>query len=102
MQYLSPFPGFSKTLILSRREEELRHAVKNNLDAKKIRRAAERVRAAKLQLLKALPYASEPCSSNPGSSESPELQKLKSDAEYWERRLISEIIDEYAHETHTS
>lgn len=61
MQYLSPFPGFRKTLILERREEELRHAIKCNLKPEKIQRAAERVRTAHLHLLKALRHAGVSC-----------------------------------------
>ncbi len=54
MQYLSPFPGSKKTLILQQREEELRHALRHDESARKISKAAERLRTAKLHLFKAL------------------------------------------------
>ena len=90
MQYLSPFDGFKKTLIFTRREEELRHAIKNNYDPKKVRRAAERVRTAKLQFLKARCHYLKPCTGDLSDIDSSDLQ-----AEYWKQRSVDDIIDEY-------
>src|SRR5262245_28005422 len=69
MQYVSPFPGFRKTLILKRRERELRHALKNGLSSARIRKAAERVRTAKLHLLKAFHHSAIPCSAEDTAAE---------------------------------
>jgi hypothetical protein len=54
MQYITPFPGYRKTLILRQKEEELRHAIRHNCPPAKLAKAAERVRTAKLHLIKAL------------------------------------------------
>jgi len=42
MQYITPFPGYSKTLILRQKEEELRHAIMHNAPPAKLAKAAER------------------------------------------------------------
>ena len=97
MQYLSPFPGFRKTRILSRREEELRHALRSNLDPRKVQRAAERVRTAKLHLLKALQHSAAPCCAEDPSSES-RLQNIQKEIDFWEQRPAKDIIDEYKNE----
>src|SRR4051794_9388360 len=94
MQYLSPFPGFKKTLILARREEELRHAIKTRFASVKVQKAAERVRTAKLHLLKALCYALAPCCAEDTSAQA-RLQHLRTQTAHWEQRPVDAIVNEY-------
>lgn len=94
MQYLSPFPGFRKTLILERREEELRHAIKCNLKLEKIQRAAERVRTAHLHLLKALRHELAPCD-EANEASLIRLQNLSRASEEWEHKPVETIIQMY-------
>jgi hypothetical protein len=101
MQYLSPFPGFRKTTILSRREEELRHTLKNGLDPEKVRKAAERVRTARLHLIKALRHSREPCSAEANTGDlQARMQRWEKEKELWERRPVEAIVSEYASEAH--
>jgi hypothetical protein len=98
MQYSSPFPGFRKSKILSRREEELRHALRNHFDPAKIQRAVERVRTAQLHLLKARQHLLKPYSYSAGGDTArreSQLQKIGEQKEFWQRRPVNEIIDEY-------
>lgn len=101
MQYTSPFPGFRKSLILSRREQELRHALRNNHPPAKLERAAERVRVAQLHLLKALHHAAVPCRAEDAPAANIRLEKLEAERELWERRSLASILEEFTRvETH--
>lgn len=94
MQYLSPFPGFRKTLILERREAELRHAIQCNLTPEKIQRAAERVRTAHLHLFKALRHELAPCD-EANEASFIRMQKLSQASEDWEHKPVEAIIQIY-------
>ena len=94
MQYLSPFPGFRKTLILERREAELRHAIQCNLTPEKIQRAAERIRTAHLHLFKALRHELASCDEANESSLT-RLQKLSQLSDHWEGNPVETIIETY-------
>ena len=95
MQYLSPFPGFSKTQILERREEELRHALKSPEQRAKILKAAERLRSAKLHLSKALHFALvEKRLTDPSMGEQA-LENLKQEAEFWKNVSPEDIVERY-------
>ncbi len=94
MQYLSPFPGFSKTKILARREEELRHALQQQAAPRTAAKAAERVRIAQLHLIKAFRHALMPAASTqPSNTE--KLDKLQAEADLWEHLSTDEIIERY-------
>ena len=94
MQYLTPFPGFSKTQILGRRKEELRHAIKHNATPGKVAKAAERVRTAKLHLIKALQHSlAEQKLTDPSVTD--QLENLQRETEHWERLSTDEIIERY-------
>lgn len=96
MQYLSPFPGFRKTRILVRREEELRHAIRHGQAAERIARAAERVRTARLHLLKALRHAALPCRAEDVPKAEAHLRNLAEQVALWERRSVESVVAEYA------
>jgi hypothetical protein len=94
MQYLTPFPGYRKTLILQRREEELRHALKHGAIGSKLQKAAERVRTAHLHRIKAFQSAlADRHPSDPLPDE--QLTKFAQDADAWEIRSTDEIIAHY-------
>ena len=94
MQYLTPFPGYRKTLILQRRKEELRHALQHNFPPNKLAEAAERVRTAKLHLIKALRAA---LTDRPPVDPLPDdqLANLESESDFWEGCSANKIIEEY-------
>jgi hypothetical protein len=96
MQYLSPFPGFRKSRILSRREEELRHALRNSRCSSKLERAAERVRTAKLHLLKAFRHSVAPCCAEDTPAAETQLRSIRSESDFWEQRSVDSIINEYS------
>lgn len=96
MQYLSPFPGFRKSRQLSRREEELRHAIKHRHERTRIERAAERVRSSRLHLIKALQHSLRPCCSTEAVAVEARLNNLTCERAFWEERSIESIINEYA------
>jgi hypothetical protein len=94
MQYLTPFPGFRKTQILSRRKEELRHALKHNATPDKAAKAAKRVRVAKLHLIKALQSAlAEQKLADPSITD--QIENLHRESDHWERISTDEIIERY-------
>lgn len=101
MQYLSPFPGFKKSQILYRREDELRHAIRNSLDQAKVRKAAERVRTAQLQLIKAFQYEWTPCVAE---SDTPErratLERLEIEREFWRNLPVDAIVERFRDPSH--
>ena len=91
MQYLSPFPGFRKTQILNRREDELRHALKHKHTPGKIAKAAERVKVAKLHLIKALQHSlAELLLIDPSVVD--QLTNLQRESELWSSISTDEII----------
>jgi hypothetical protein len=96
MQYLSPFPGFRKSRILSRREEELRHALRDRPGSTKLERAAERVRTAKLHLLKALRHSVVPFCAEDAPVAETRLRTIGSESDFWEQRTVDSIINEYS------
>jgi len=95
MQYITPFPGYSKTLILRQKEEELRHAIMHNAPPAKLAKAAERVRTAKLHLIKAFrsglveQHLSDPVPDD-------QLANLERESEFWHRRSVDEIVEQYS------
>lgn len=97
MQYLSPFPGFSKTRILGRREEELRHALRHDATPGKITKAADRVRVAKLHLIKALQSALTERKLTDTSVDN-QLANLQQDAARWHQISCDEIVESYKDE----
>ena len=97
MQYLSPFPGFRKAEILGRREKELRHALKHDTAPNKVAKATERLRVAKLHLIKALQSAlAERKLTDPSVDD--QLANLQRDAAYWGSISSDEIIEGYKNE----
>jgi hypothetical protein len=94
VRYLSPFPGARRTEILLQREEELRDAIKRGASAGKLAKAAERVRAAKLDIGKALDFALTQKQLK-GDSVDAELKELKRDIARWENMFTDEIIEAY-------
>jgi hypothetical protein len=94
MQYITPFPGYRKTLILKRRVEELRNLLRHNAPPSKIAKAAERVRMAKLHLIKALRFAlADRHPSDPAPED--QLSNLDRESSFWESRPANEIIEQY-------
>ena len=80
---------------LAQREQELQHAIRNCEDDARLARAVERVRAAKLNLIKALlpRWYAEP-SDNPNIERSHD--KLRKEREEWEGLTEREILDRYS------
>jgi hypothetical protein len=91
MQYVTPFEGYKKTQILVRRKEELRHALKHDATGGKIAKAAEGVRNAKLQLIKAL-HQSLSEQKMTDRSVTDQLKTLQRESELWKRISTDEII----------
>ena len=96
MQYLSPFPGFRKSRMLSRREEELRHALRNSPRSARLERTAERVRTAKLRLLKALRHSVVPYCAEDAAAAETRLRNIESESHFWKHRTVDSIINEYS------
>ena len=94
MRYLSPFPGARKTRILLQREEELRQAINHGASARKLTKAAERVRAAKLDIGKALEFVLTEKQLK-GASVDADLKDLQRDTARWENMFTDEIIELY-------
>ena len=97
MQYLTPAPGYKKTLVLHRREEELRHALRHGEPSSKLAKTAQRVRTARLQRIKALQSALADRHPHDPSPEH-QLAELAHEAELWEQRSAQEIIEQYRRE----
>jgi len=93
VQY-SPFPGPRKTGILLQCEEELRHAIQHDASTHKLKKAAERVRTAKLDVAKSLEFALTQQQLKGGPVET-ELETLKRDTTRWETMLTEEIVERY-------
>ncbi len=77
-----------KKKIFKKREQELRHTIKNDYSQEKINKAAEKLRIAKLNIYKA------EFSKNsvlPASNYVPGVNALK-----WEEMLIDEIVKKYS------
>jgi hypothetical protein len=87
--------------IISRREEDLRHALRNCLEAVKLQNAAVRVRIAKLQLLKALCHSFRPRCAKHTSTDS-RLMELRIEGDFCQRRSIDSIINDYTNTRHPS
>jgi len=94
MQYIIPFPGYSKTRILLQKEEELRHAIRHTSPPAKLAKAAERVRTAKLHLIKAIQSG---LAERRLSDALPDAQlaNLQRESEFWEQRPVEEIVEQY-------
>jgi tRNA U55 pseudouridine synthase TruB len=93
-QYLSPYPCHKKTVIFKQREKELQHAIKNGFNIKKLHKAAEKLRSAKMHLIKALRQSVETYREE---DEAPikRLEKLRAEAEEWEKASVEDIIEKY-------
>jgi hypothetical protein len=76
------------------REEELRNAIKQGASARKLAKAAEAVRTAKLEVGKALEFALTQKRLK-GASVDTELETLKHDTARWENMFTEEIIELY-------
>jgi hypothetical protein len=76
------------------REEELRHAIKHGASARKLKKAAERVRTAKLDVGKALEFVLTEKQLK-GASVDADLKDLKRDTARWENMFADEIIELY-------
>src|SRR5678815_3680419 len=91
------FPGYKKTLILHRREEELRHALHHGAPLSKLKKAAERVRIAKFHRIKAL--QSGLADRHPRDSLAvDQVAALTRESELWKRRSTDEILEHYRRE----
>ncbi|MEN6307277.1 MAG: hypothetical protein ABFD91_05920 [Anaerohalosphaeraceae bacterium] len=98
MQYLSPFPGNKRTLIFKQKEEELRHAIKHGFNPEKLAKAAEKVRTAKLYLIKALRQSLESiCKEDDKPDVSVRLKNINQEEEEWISVSVDEIIERYRH-----
>ena len=93
-QYLSPFPGHKKTVIFKQRERELIHAIKNDLNLTKQQKAAEKLRSAKLYLLKAKLQSIE---TYKAEDEKPiqQIKKIEKETIEWNSTSVEEIIERY-------
>ena len=81
-----------KKQILEKRERELRHALKNRLGETKIRRAAERVRAAQVRALESA-LAQVPPSQEQRFEE--KRTRLLADITPWKEVPLDALIDQY-------
>ncbi len=93
-QYLSPYPGHKKTVIFRQREKELRHAIKNGVKVQKLHKAADKLRAAKMHLIKALRQSVETYREEDKASLR-RLEKLQAEAEEWKTASADDIILKY-------
>jgi polyribonucleotide nucleotidyltransferase len=93
-QYLSPYPGHKKTVIFKQREKELLHAIKNGFNNQKLHKAAEKLRAAKMHLIKAMRQSIETYREE-DKVPVKRLEKLKVEAEEWESASAEDIINKY-------
>jgi hypothetical protein len=94
VQYLSPFPGNRKTQTLLQREEELRNALKHGATEHKVAKAAERIRVAKQNLVKALKFALAEKKLT-GTSDDGRVASLDREATLWKEMSTDEIIELY-------
>ena len=92
-QYLSPFPGSKKTRILERRVQELRHAVNSSAPSERIEAAAERVRSAILNLIKAKEAAVRSFTSQQKRTRAAE--KLDEIRSIWRNHSATDIVHIY-------
>jgi hypothetical protein len=76
-----------KKRIFAKREQELEHAIKNNLSLEKIIRAAEKLREAKLNVFK--------CEFSKDSVLPAHCYVPKDEAKVWENYSVDEIIEKY-------
>lgn len=79
---------------LTRREQELQHAIRCAVPREQLVRAAEAVRAAHLSLLKAEHYWAEDASVL-GRDVDARIDKIRNETQKWSERLIDEILDDY-------
>ena len=84
-----------KKEILEKREAELLHCIKNDAPEEKLAKAAEKVRAAQLAVVKCLLYETEAVSPAEEMRFATRRRHIENDRDHWDHISVVGIIDHY-------